>query len=59
MSNENQGQGERSCHRQREEDHDDQTLLMRTSTRKDFDGELRVARKKVADELPAVRGLKS
>ena len=59
MSNENQDQGERSGHSHREEDHDDQTLLMRTSTRKDFDGELRVARKKVADELPAVRGLKS
>jgi hypothetical protein len=56
MSNDNRDQGERSGHSHREED---QPLLMRTSPRKDFDGDLPVARKKVADELPAVRGLKS
>ena len=59
MSNDNRDQGERSGHSHREEDHDDQPLLMRTSPRKDFDGDLPVARNKVADELPAVRGLKS
>jgi hypothetical protein len=59
MSNGNQDQGERSGHSHREEGHDDQPLLMKTSPRKDCDGDLPVARKKVADELPAVRGVKS
>ena len=39
MSNDNRDQGERSGHSHREEDHDDQPLLMRTSPRKDFDGD--------------------